>query len=385
VPGPLEPLADAALGLARTTTAGRIALVAAREVVPAPLLPPRVAAVEPATAEPLPWPAVARVLRDAWGADPEDELDAIEREPAAVTPTGQVHRGVLDGAPVAVKVRRPGVAEVVRSDLRTLEVLAAPLRAVLPRIDAGRLLAEARERALDELDLEHEASAQRRLARAARGAEGLAVPAPVMRLSHPAVLVTAWAEGTPVADLAGAPAARREAAARALVRLHVGSAREALAHCDPHPRHALLAPDGAVALLDHGATRAVAPERVDRAVAALDALLDEDGASFGTALAALGWLPEEDGPAAAALAWDLAGDLLAGPAVLDVDALLAVRARAVARRDDVLALAARATLPPEDLLPLRMLGALVLVLAPLAVELDWPAAVRAAATRGFAQ
>jgi predicted unusual protein kinase regulating ubiquinone biosynthesis (AarF/ABC1/UbiB family) len=385
VPGPLEPLADAALGLARTTTGGRIALAAAREVVPAPLLPPRVAAVEPAAAEPLPWKAVAGVLRDAWGAEPEEELDAIEREPAAVTPTSQVHRGTLDGEPVAVKVLRPGVAEVVRSDLRTLEVLAAPLRAVLPRLDAGRLLAEARERALDELDLEHEASAQRRLARAARGAAGLVVPAPVMRLSHPTVLVAGWVEGTPVGELAGAPAAEREAAARALVRLHVGSAREGLAHCDPHPRHALVTAGGDVALLDHGGTRAVASERVDRAMAALEALLDEDGAGFGTALAALGWLPEEEGPAALALAWDLAGDLLAGPAVLDVDALLAMRARAVERRDDVLALAARATLPPEDLLPLRMLGALALVLAPLAVELDWPEAVRGAAARGFAQ
>ena len=84
----------------------------------------------------------------------------------AVTPISQVHRGVLDGTPVAVKVLRPGLASSVRQDLALLEGLIAPLGAAFPAIDAGAILHEVRERVLDELDLENEAVAQRRFHRA---------------------------------------------------------------------------------------------------------------------------------------------------------------------------------------------------------------------------
>jgi predicted unusual protein kinase regulating ubiquinone biosynthesis (AarF/ABC1/UbiB family) len=382
----LDGLIEAALGLARSTTSGRIALAAAADLVPPPLRPPvlRAALTEAAAtaAEPVPFRDVERVLALAWEAPPTEELDDLDREPAAVTPTGQVHRGVLDGAPVAVKVQRPGLAQVVRADLALLDTLGPPLRIAFPRLDAGAVLAEVRERALDELDLEHEASVQRRIARGLRGDAELVVPAPVLRLSHPTVLVSAWVDGVPVGELAGAPPAERAAAARALVRFHVGSARRGIVHADPSPRHVLRTPEGRFAFLDFGSSREVDPVRVDGAVAALDAVADEDGEALGAALAALGWLPAEEGPAALALAWHALEPLLTGDAVLDVAALEAVRERARERVEASLALAARATPAAVDLLPGRMLGALALVLAPLAAELDWVELVRAAAVDG---
>ena len=51
-----------------------------------------------------------------------------------VTPTAQVHRGVLDGREVAVKVLRPGLAGSVRQDLSLLEGLIAPLAAAFPAL-----------------------------------------------------------------------------------------------------------------------------------------------------------------------------------------------------------------------------------------------------------
>src|SRR5947199_89282 len=67
--------------------------------------------------EPMSMRTVERSLRDAWGVDPTDELDELDPEPAAVTPSAQVHRGVLGGDAVAVKVLRPGLAGSVRQDL----------------------------------------------------------------------------------------------------------------------------------------------------------------------------------------------------------------------------------------------------------------------------
>lgn len=386
----LDALLETALGLARSTTSGRIALAAAAETVPAslvleplrPVLLPAFADAAARAREPLRPRVVERVLREAWDEPPGDVLDDLSDEPVAVTATSQVHRGVLDGAPVAVKVQRPGLAEVVRADLALLDTVVGPVRLVLPRLDVAGAVREIRARTLDELDLESEASAQRRTARALRGDPELVVPEPVLRLCHPSVLVAAWIDGAPLGALAGAPPAEREAAARALVRFHVGSARRGLVHADPSPRHVLRTPDGRFAFLDFGATREVAPARVDLALVALDALADEDGEAFGAALAALGWLPASDGPLALELAWRALEPLLAGPAVLDVPALAAVQDRAFARVDDLLVLATRAALAPEDLLPARMLGTLALVLAPLAVELDWVEVLREAAAGG---
>jgi len=89
---------------------------------------------------------VERALRAAWGAAPMEELDELDPEPAAVTPTSQVHRGELDGAPVAVKVLRPGVAASVRQDLALLEGLRfGEARSAAQREHGRRLAVDARD------------------------------------------------------------------------------------------------------------------------------------------------------------------------------------------------------------------------------------------------
>jgi hypothetical protein len=378
----LRGLARTALALARPTPSFQLALAAAEPLVPAVLVGDGFAQEMTAAAErareALPLKTVEKALRDAWGAKPSDELDDLDGEPAAVTPTSQVHRGELDGAAVAVKVLRPGVAEARRNDLRVVDGLAAPLGAAVPALDVSRVLREVRERLAEELDLEHEGDAARRLSRAVRDHPTLWVPRPVSRLTSERVLVAEWADGTAFEAIADA-----EAAARAIVRFHVGSARFGYVHADPHPEHVVALDGGRFAFLDPGASRQVDAGRVDLAVAALDALLAADGDALGRVLERLGWVPADAGPEAVALGREIFDGFLDGPAVLDVDAVVAVRDRTLDRLDAIASLALRATVPAEDLWPLRMLGALGLVLAPLAVRADWPALLREAAVEGF--
>jgi hypothetical protein len=161
---------------------------------------------------------IERILAGAWGARPTAELEDLDPEPVAVTPSSQVHRGVLDSSPVAVKVLRPGLAASVRQDLALLEGLLSPLGAAFPALDPGAVVREFRERVLDELDLEHEASAQRRFHRALRSHPFLLVPRPVTRLTHESVLVSEWVDGVP---LWRAPNPD-EAAARLVLFVRVG-------------------------------------------------------------------------------------------------------------------------------------------------------------------
>lgn len=280
-PRRLEALAQAGLKLMRTAPSGRIVLARVAGLIDPDWIPPSERAriwphLEAARAQaekPIPLATVAQILRDSWDDAPEDELSSFEREPVAVTPTSQVHRATLqNGTEVAVKVLRPGLAATVRQDLALLDGLAVPLADAFPHVDPGVVIAELRERVMDELDLEHEAAVQRRFRRALRGHPFLSVPAPVTRLSHPGVLVSEWAEGVPLSAL---PEPDRSRAAHRLLTFILGGFHEGVIHCDPNPDDVLVAPDGGLVLLDFGATATVPEDALwpARAVAQLIATL----------------------------------------------------------------------------------------------------------------
>lgn len=386
----MRSLADTGLRLARTTRSAKLALAGLHGVVDPAGLPPEIrprvmAELERAAAEvlvALPAREVEKALKAAWGATPGKVLDALDLDaPVAITPSAQVHRGVHDGVEVAVKVLRPGLAEAIRGDLGLADALVRPLGAAFPAVDPGALVREVRERILDELDLEHEASVQRSFARALRRHTEFHVPAPVTELCHERVLVSAWVDGTRLRDVTDPE--DRALAARRLVVFHVGSARFGTVHADPHPDNALLMGDGRLALLDFGAVRRLQTGRVDLALAALDAVAADDDAAFARSLDDLGWLPQADGTEALALARDVLGPFLHGRTRLDHPALKALGERAWAQRERGLPLAQRGRVAPEDLWPLRMLGGLVALLASLGAEQDWLALMRSAARDGW--
>ncbi len=355
----LRILAEAALKLVRSAPSGQLVLARLAEALDPRWLPAawseelgaELARAHAQAGEPVAFKSIERALRDAWGAPATRVLDELDGEPAAVTPIAQVHRGELDGEPVAVKVLRPSIATRVRQDLVLLDALARPLGAALPGLDAGRVLSEVRERVLDELDLDSEADAQRRVHRALRDHPTLHVPAPLSDLGHHTVLVTPWLPGIP---LAGAAGPDRDRAAALYVAFVFGAAHFGLAHAAAGRHDALLLADGRLAVLDFGAVGVTDPARIAATADALDAVHDRDEARFGEALARLDILPE--GPARQALGLAVHG---LGPFAdpgrerLDVDAVIAADRRLAERSGEVARLAAAVTLAPGDLWPLR--------------------------------
>lgn len=383
----IRALIAAGLKLARETTSGRLALAQAAAVVDPAALPrdiaDRVAAELRAAREavrPLSPQDVAKVLERAWGAKPDKVVGDLDlSSPIAVTPGAQVHRARLEGLPVAVKLLRPGLAELVRADLALLDTLAGPASAAFPGADIGALLREARERVLDELDLEHGAGAQRTAARALRREDTLSVPKVISELTIDDVLVCELVEGRSL------PAPGDEALARLVLRFFLGSARAiGLVHADPDPANVIVT-DRGIAVVDWGATAVVSTAVVDHALAALRALRDNDPEHFGDALVdGLGVLADAASAARALeLARHIGGELLAGPARLDAAALRAAAERAESRFGELLELALAARLPAELMWPARMLGVLVGTLARLEVTMDWVPAALAAGEAGW--
>jgi hypothetical protein len=380
LPPALRSLLEAGGALVRRSSSGRVALgraapLVAADAVPAALrgLPAELERARAAAATPIAFKDVEKLLKSAWGSPHGKLLDELDREPLAVTPSAQVHRGMRDGAPVAVKVLRPGLAGAVRNDLALLDVLAPPLRQVFGAMDAGTILREVRETALDELDLEHEASTQRQLRRTLRGIDGLVVPAPDMELSGEAVLVCELLEGRTLAD-PKAKVADPAAVARTLVAAHVAAARAGLVLTDPRPGHVVLMPKGRIGLLGAGLARPVDRDRTTAALAALVAWRAGDQDGFAAIVAdRLDLLPTADAIKAYGLAAVVLGEVLNGPATLSGPALAAIAERGLDHLAAALQLAATVTPHPHDLAVVRSVGQLASVLARLGATEDWGA------------
>jgi hypothetical protein len=377
----LDALAETALKLAGTAPSGRLGLARMADTIEAEWLPepwrtrvaPELASAREAMCVQLRFRDVEKALRGL-------DLDDVEREPVAVTPIAQVHRGSVDGDAVAVKVLRPGIARGVRQDLRLLDTLLAPLSAAFPALDARAVMRELSERVLEELDLEHEAQVQRRFHRALRNHERFVVPRPHTDLARHDVLVSEWIDGTPLRD-----APDPDAAAALLVRFTLGAARSlGTIDANPHLDDALVLGDGRMAILDFGATRTVEPARVDASLAAADALAADDEAAFAAAVERLGVLPAGLAPTALGLARHVLGDLAGpGPSRLDSAAVCAARDRLIERPSDLAALLVNGTMPPSDLWPSRGSSQLFGVIARVGATGDWVALAREALREGW--
>ncbi len=384
----LDALIQVGLRLARSAPSGRILLARIAdsidlEWIPQPWGAGIVAELEAAceqAGEQIGIRQIERILAGAWGTRPSQELDDLDPEPVAVTPSSQVHRGVLESAPVAVKVLRPGLAASVRQDLALLEGLLAPLGAAFPALDPGGVVKEFRERVLDELDLEQEATAQRRFHRALRNHPFLLVPSPITRLTHESVLVSEWIDGVP---LWRAPDPDR-AAAR-LVLFVLGGLQTGIIHADPHPDDVLVLNDGRLAVLDFGATRTVQAERVQAAATVLDAFAADDADELGAALERLGALPASHALTLLELGKHALGELAGpDPVRLDSEAVLDARDRLFDRPRQLSELIGAGAMPPEDMWPARGAAQLFSAIARVAATGPWRELARAALRDGWA-
>ncbi|MDF2707479.1 MAG: hypothetical protein K0R62_3131 [Nonomuraea muscovyensis] len=201
---------------------------------------------------PAPWEQIEPVLTAELGGPAESVFAAFDRTPLAAASIAQVHTARLHtGEEVVVKVRRPGIDQVVDRDLDIVRRLALTLetRTRWGRTLGVRDLAEGFATALrEELDFRIEA-ANMAAVTAAKGS-GVTYPAPVSALCTERVLVMQRLTGRP---LATADAEQGPALARALLECLLRQVlMEGVFHADPHPGNLMLLDDGTLGLLDFG-------------------------------------------------------------------------------------------------------------------------------------
>jgi predicted unusual protein kinase regulating ubiquinone biosynthesis (AarF/ABC1/UbiB family) len=119
----------------------------------------------------------AGMVEAELGMAPERAFAQWDPEPIAAASIGQVHRAIThDGQAVAVKVQYPGIAEAIAADLDNVALLRRMLRITAPAQDVDALLAELRERVLEELDYRREAANQALVASYYDGHPTISIP-----------------------------------------------------------------------------------------------------------------------------------------------------------------------------------------------------------------
>jgi predicted unusual protein kinase regulating ubiquinone biosynthesis (AarF/ABC1/UbiB family) len=203
----------------------------------------------------VPFADVEPVLVQELGPHWPTLFASFDPDAVAAASIGQVHRATwADGQDVAVKIQYPGVREALVSDVRAISVLTRATALVARGLALPPLVAELRERLLEELDYLHEAAAQRRFALAYHGDLRTVVPAVVHATSR--VLVQQWLDGTPLSTVAttGTQDERNRAAELYQLFLVSGPERAGLLHTDPHPGNFRITADGRLGVLDFGST-----------------------------------------------------------------------------------------------------------------------------------
>lgn len=260
-------------------------------------------------APPLSFETVRAVVEDDLGAALEALFPRFDPEAIGAASIAQVHRAVLpDGAVVAVKVRRPRVESLLDLDLDLLEGFVAGVRSLLPEADWATITTEVRAAVSAELDFGREALVMDRLADHFASHPEIRVPRSRPERCGERVLTASFCEGRRIADAldewsAARAAGDAEAAARIdetlglLLEAYLRMVLEAgVFQADPHPGNLLVAPDGALVVLDFGCSRELTVLRRRRYLTLLGAILAGRRSEAAEELAALGFATRSGAP-----------------------------------------------------------------------------------------
>ena len=202
---------------------------------------------------------IERVIVEELGRPPAELFDSFDRQPVAAASLGQVHRAVLRGESVAVKVLRPRVEALVAIDLDISFGLLFLLNVLFRNHHIRALTNVFREfsvRVREEMDFRLEAANMARFHLHFDEDTRVRAPHVIEEMVRRRVLVMEWVDGDKVDQLQArfdSANLRFDDIMSTLSEVYLRMMLvDGFLHADPHPGNILVAPDGTVVFLDWG-------------------------------------------------------------------------------------------------------------------------------------
>ncbi|PSP84733.1 hypothetical protein BRC83_04640 [Halobacteriales archaeon QS_1_68_17] len=249
---------------------------------------------------PADWAEAREVIAAELGAV-DDRFDNFDTEAISGASLGQVYYAEVDGDPVAVKVRRPGIEALVEADLR---VIRWSLPILIRFVDEARsfsletLADEFAKTIREEMDYRREARMLEEIRGNFADRSDVRIPAVIETHSTGRVLTMEYVPGTKINDLDALDELgidRTEVATtlqRVYLQMIIG---DGIFHADPHPGNLAVQDDGTLVFYDFGMSGRVDPFVQEKIIDFYAAVADQDIDAILDALVEMGTLsPEAD-------------------------------------------------------------------------------------------
>ncbi len=233
-------------------------------------------------AKPLPFSEVRAVLEqncprcDEW-------FWKIDENPVASASIAQVHSAILkDGTRVALKIQRPGIGEIIETDIGVLQSLAERIETVFPETriyNPVGMVDDFAHQIVKELDFTRDARNAERMARNFRDLPGIRFPKVYWEYSTPQLLVMEFIEGVRIDNPEAITAMGldpHEIGVRGFGAYMKMIFEDGFFHGDPHPGNLLVTKDGDIVFLDFGIVGILRPEKRQGFINLLFAIVTDD-------------------------------------------------------------------------------------------------------------
>jgi ubiquinone biosynthesis protein len=233
-------------------------------------------------AKPIPFSEVRMVIEENCQ-DFFDSISEIEETPVASASIGQVHRAILkDGTKVAVKIQRPGIGEIIETDITILKSMAERIETVFPETriyNPSGMVDDFAHQIVKELDYTREARNVERMTRNFRDVSGIRFPKIFWEFVTPQLMVMEFIDGVridnpeAITEMGLDP---HEIGVRGFHAYLKMIFEDGFFHGDPHPGNLFVTADGNIVFLDFGIVGILRPEKRQNFINLLFALVSDD-------------------------------------------------------------------------------------------------------------
>jgi ubiquinone biosynthesis protein len=222
---------------------------------------------------PVPFEGLLPEVERTLGCPHAQVFRELDPRPLASASIAQVHRAwLLDGTPVVLKIRRPGIRTKIEADLRLLFNIADLIDSEMPearRYQPKQIAAQFARSLERELDLAREARNIERFGKNFEGNAFIVIPRVYRQWTSEVMNVQEFIDGVPATDQAAVAAAgldRRLLAARGAEAVLKMILVDGFFQADPHPGNVFYLPGNRLVMIDFGMVGRLTPTRRNQVV-----------------------------------------------------------------------------------------------------------------------